>query len=98
MSGDYKFELESAFSGATGNRDWHARVVSPRLEAFKEMDLRVELRGENTLRFAPYAIKCGIGADGRWFSFNFKDGAETPFDGSGEEITLFCTLIYEVEK
>ncbi len=98
MACDYKFELESAFSKATGDRDWHARIVSPRSELFREMDIKVTLRGANTLRFMPYAIKSGQGADGRWFSFNFKDAGEAPFDGSGEEIRLLCTLIYEVAK
>jgi hypothetical protein len=98
MSGGYTFHLESAFARATGDRDWHARVQSPRLEQFQEMDLGVVMRGENSTRFFPYAIKSGIDGNGRWFSFNFKDGGDVPFDGTGDEIKLLCMLIYEAAK
>jgi hypothetical protein len=32
--------------------------------------------------------------NGRWFSFNFKDWGETPFDGEGREVILYCTVKY----
>ena len=90
MSGNYSFQLESAFSKATGDRDWHARIVSPRSELFQEMDIKVMLRGANTVRFMPYAIKSGQRADGRWFSFNFKDGGEAHSTGQGKRSDCFA--------
>lgn len=94
----YEFEIESRFSRATGDRDWHATIDSPRPESFQEMDLRVTVRGENTTRFFPYAIKAACHGAGRRFTYDFKDGGETPFDGTGDEITLFCTLYYDAPK
>lgn len=96
--GDYIYELKSPFSQATGNRDWHAGVTSPRTENFEEMDLRVTARGENTTRFFPYEIKSGVSGVERWFSFTFKDGEDMPFDGTGDELILICTLHYAVPK
>jgi len=87
-------ERESEFVRATGDRDWHARIGSPHLEHFQEIDLGVTLRGANTFRFFPYALKTGTDGNGRWFSLNFKDGGEQPFDGTGDEIRLYCRLIY----
>ncbi len=96
--GDYVLKFTSLFVRATGDRDWHANITSPRTEQFEELDLLVTARGANTTRFFPYAIKSGTRGGERWFSFNFKDGGDTPFDGTGDEITLFCTLHYAVPK
>ncbi len=95
---DYKFELESPFSPGTNNRVWHAGIVSPRPEAFKEMEINVYVRGVQTGQFMVYAIKSGIAAGGREFSYNFQDYAAVPFDGTGDEIKLTCTLTYDVAK
>jgi hypothetical protein len=94
----YVFKLESKFARATGNRDWHATIDSPRSEPFREMELRVTARGENTNRFFPYAIKAGPHGAGLRFSYDFKDGGDVPFDGTGDEITLYCTLYYDAPK
>lgn len=96
--GNYVYERKSAFVRATGDRDWHANITSPRTENFEEIDLLVTAHGENTTTFFPYAIKSGIRGGERWFSFNFKDGAEKPFDGTGDEVILTCTLRYAVPK
>lgn len=95
---EYEYDLKSCFHRATGDRHWHANVTSPRPEAFREMELRVAARGENTTRFFNYSIKTESVGAGRHFSFTFQDGGESPFDGSGDEITLFCTLTYDVPK
>ena len=90
------FSFESEFDRAEGDRDWHANFTSPRTDHFAEIDIRVELRGENTFRFNPYSVKTFLQAHGRHFSFSFKDWGDTPFDGEGREIRLFCTIKYPV--
>jgi hypothetical protein len=96
--GDYVFECSSTFDRATGDRDWHANILAPHTAQFIDMELRITERGKNTTRFFPYSIKSGILGTKRQYSFTLKDGGEIPFDGTGNELTLFCTLTFAVEK
>lgn len=96
--GNDVFKDKSIFYRATGDRDWHANIKAPRTEQFIEMELRVTERGANTTRFFPYSIKSGISGTDRVYSFTLKDGGDTPFDGKGEDLVLFCTLTFAVDK
>ncbi|MEQ1719460.1 MAG: hypothetical protein ABL907_26290 [Hyphomicrobium sp.] len=96
--GNYVFEGKSTFDRATGDRDWHANILAPHTEQYIDMELRVTERGSNTTRFFPYSIKSGIRGAERLYSFTLKDGGDTPFDGTGEDLILFCTLTFPVDK
>jgi len=95
---NYVFEDSSIFHRATGDRDWHAEILSPHTEQFIEMDLRITERGQNTTRFFPYSIKSGILGTKRQYSFTLKDGGKIPFDGVGKDLILFCALTFDVDK
>ena len=56
------------------------------------------IREQEVFQFVPYSIKSGLNSEGRWFSFNYRDSADVPFDGPKEVFKLRCGLHYAVEK
>ena len=93
------FKCAFAKADGVGNLVWHSRFESPITEQLEEMDIAISIRGDQTNRFVPYAIKSGlspsINGDVRTFSFNFSDACNPPFPPEqAADIEFVCTMFY----